>query len=394
LFSPANFQRVRRLRSLYHAFTNDPEALLRPLRTYFRYVHALLAPLQMPVRKQCDPLTGSPHMLADPRPVGTFAPPTRACIHSVMEIVRSMLAGESTNRHGLVLRPWPAGEPGPGADEPNEPSDPALRKMHIAQRVARAPHTLVGAWLRALCSQDYKLNIDVLHVYERLCGGPSPPLNLPHETYNSADSLGATLVFEVRHRDDEGRPLEHRGMRFYFTILLTDLCLAVGEYDNDFVTSHQRDTTRPPAPRRTRREWRQAARTHLNGTLARCDAELHPAGYIRSRLGLLCSVLNCAWVKRAFPPTNVTDDLVNGGTVGERALGARVLRARIRARARAAPTPYSFETMNKSHCRYLGFREECRCTGQCHMGGGRTLGLGRDATPGAQTSIVDYLDSE
>ena len=50
--------------------------------------------------------------------------------------------------------------------------------------------------------------------------------------------------------------------------------------------------------------------------------------------------------------------------------------------------------MDKCHCRYLGFRQECRCTGQCNMGGVRTPGLGRDAAPGAQASIVDYLDSE
>jgi len=391
LFAPVNLQRVRRLRSLYHAFTNDPETLLRPLRIYFRYVHAMLAPLQMPVRKLCDPLTGSSHMFADPRPVSACAPTTTSCIHSVMGIVQSMLAGESTNRHGLVLRPWQGGETGRAAAEPN---DPVERKMHIAQRVARAPHTLIGAWLRALCSQDYRFNIDVLHVYERLRGGPSPALNMPHETYGSADSLGATLVFEVRHRDDEGRQLEHRGMRFYFTILLTDLCLAVGEYDHEFISWHHRDPTLPPVPPRTRREWREAARTHLNGTRDRCDAELHPRGHIRSRLGLLNSVLSCAWVKKAFPPTNVGHDFISGSTVGERSLGARVLRARVRARARTSPLLHSFETMDKCHCRYLGFRQECRCTGQCNMGGVRTPGLGRDAAPGAQASIVDYLDSE
>jgi len=393
LLTPATAARVRRLRSLYHAYTHAPETLLRPLRIFFRYAHALLSPLQMPVRKAPERALLGQHVLAGER--------NHRALVNVMLILQNMLAGESTNSHGLLLEPWQGDASARASAEPTEPD---ARRRHIAQRAARAPHVVVGAWLRALCSRDYVLKVDVLHVYERVrADWADQPDNLfalkrSSDVYPNTDSLGATFVIEVRHRGDEGRQLEFRGMRFHFTLHFYDVPIAFGEHNIDFCHSyHVRTSRRTDVPQNTRRQWRTEVRRYCDRTNARCDPVANPDTYVPRRIGLFNSLLSANWVKKAMPKAGSVSWDGNPhppSTLGERVQGARVLRARIRARAKASPLLPSFESLDKSHCRYLGFNGACRCTGNCYMGNASSGGLGRDAGPSAQASIVDYLESE
>jgi len=393
LLTPATTGRVRTLRSLYHAFTHAPETLLRPLRIFFRYAHALLSPLQMPVRKAPERALLGQHVLAGER--------NHHAVINVMLILQNMLAGESTNSHGLLLEPWQGDASARASAEPTEPD---ARRRHIAQRAARAPHVVVGAWLRALCSRDYVLKVDVLHVYERVRADWSDhPANLfavkrSSDVYPNTDSLGATFVIEVRHRGDEGRQLEFRGMRFHFTLHFYDVPLAFGEPNIDFGHSYNvRNSRLTAVPQNTRRQWRTEMRQYCARTNARCDPVANPDTYVPRRIGLFNSLLSANWVKKVIPKAGSVSWDGNPhpcNTLGERVQGARVLRARIRTRAKASPVLPSFESLDKCHCRYLGFTCVCRCTGNCYMGNASSGGLGRDAGPSAQGSIVDYLESE